>query len=688
MKKKLLLHFSIYFFLAANIFAGNHFPNSSFSKKNLLSDTVKTNQTSLKDTTVSKIKKEVLLPIKNQSLLSNRLNNFIISKEKLRTTDYRTAADFFFNVPFGFVRDLGTVGQPSEALIYGNGFGNVSFLSDGISINNRLTNSLDLNLFQSESIDSIEVIPLARGFLFGNANNPVSINFISRESDSRKPFSRLKYYQAPNGEGLIDGIFNIYPIHKLNTYIEITNQNTNPNYINTDYSVWSGITRLSYLFSKSINLTASYRYVKSKVQLNGGVDADSILATYPLAQFNDVVYNNLQAPVNFPNRYQKVTVNDFRLRMLANFLDSAYTDLALYYQSNLIEFRQNELLTINQNILKKIVDNNFHRTIGLNLRQDLNFKFGKLISTTNLERSVFNTPFLAQETRKASFSESMLASFTMFGNSFNPSIFGKYLNYSDKGYIGLGADADLLIGKSFNLYAGFSSYQKPFNPWEERFVRPVIKLETQKKSSFEFILSYKNKFGNLSIGYFSQSTANALLSTTFIGDSSYEQTSFFAIKNLLLQGMNVKLNYKVWKILLSSNFSFYFSPENRKEYKLPSFNSSGGIYYVDTLFNTNLQLKTGLNYYSIGTRDFIYFDYEKNISSYFDFNPVTADQVLLSPSVSPSFQVDFFLAGRIQKSATVYFVLENLINTKYFIVPYYPKQERGIRFGFAWEFLD
>lgn len=687
MKKIFLLLFFIYLFISANIFAGRDFFNSSLSK-NIFSDTLKSNQSSIKDTTVQKTKKVILLPIKNQSLLGGHLNNFVLSKEKLRTIDYRTAADFFSNVPFGFVRDLGSVGQPSETLIYGNGFGNVSLMSDGISINNRLTNSFDLNLFQSESVDSIEIIPLARGFLFGNHNNPVSINFISRESNSRKPFSRLKYYQAPNREGLIDGIFNIYPFHKLNAYLEITNQSTNPNYVNSDYSNWSGTTRLSYLFSKSVNLIANYRYVKSEVQLNGGVNSDSILTTFPPAQFYDVVYNNLQAPVNFTNRYQKVTVNDFRLRMLANFLDSSYTDLALYYQSNLIEFRQNEYLTLSQIISKQIVDNNFHRTIGMNLRQDLDFHFGKFISTTNFERSVFNTPLLAQETRKSSFSESLLASFTLFGNSFTPTIFAKYLNYSDKGYIGLGADAELSLGKSFNFYTGFSSYQKPFNAWEERFVRTVLILDKQKKSSFEFILSFKKKFTDISIGYFNQSTSNALLSTTFTEDSSYEQTSFFAIKNLLLQGMNLKLDFKVWKILFSTNTSFYFSSENRKEYKLPSFHSSGGIYYVDTLFNSNLQLKTGLNYYSIGTRDFIHFDYEKNISSYFGFNPITADQVIVSPSVSPSFQVDFFLAGRIQKSATVYFVWENLLNVKYFIVPYYPKQERSIRFGVAWEFLD
>jgi len=80
---------------------------------------------------------------------------------------------------------------------------------------------------------------------------------------------------------------------------------------------------------------------------------------------------------------------------------------------------------------------------------------------------------------------------------------------------------------------------------------------------------------------------------------------------------------------------------------------------------------------------------EKNISTNFLYDPTAQNVSLISSSpITTSFQVDFFLAGKIQNSATVYFIFENLFNAKYFIVPYYPKQARGIRFGVAWNFLD
>ena len=687
MKKNIQLLFLILLIFSANILAEKSFCYSHQSKE-ILSDTLKSKTSPQRDTTTQRVRKEILLPIKKQSLLEHHLENSILSKEKLGAIDYRTTADFFTNTPFGFVRDLGSVGQPNETLIYGNGFGNISFMSDGIPVNNRLSNALDLNLFQSESVDSIEIIPLARGFLFGNFNNPVSINFITREPDSRKPFSRLKFYQAPNNEGFIDGIFSINPFSKLNAYAEIANQSTSPYYTNSDYSNWSGTTRLRYLLSKSVNLIASYRYVKSVVQLNGGVDADSINRGFSSSQFNDILYDKFRAPVRFTNRYQKVMVNDFRLSILSNLSDYTFSDLTFYYQSSLTEFRQNENSILNESIVEKIVDDNFHRTAGINLHQNLKLDIGKISSTTNYERSTFNSPLLAQETVKSSFSESVVASLNIFGDTFTPSVYGKYLNYSDKSYIGFGADAVLSLNKSFKFYAGVSSYQRPYSVWEERFVLPNINLGVRNNSSVELSLVFKNSSTNISLNYFKQATNNALLSTTFRDNSGKKQTVFFNANELNLNGMNLKLDFKLWKILFSTNTSFYFSSQMRKDYKLSDYTSTGGIYYIDTLFNNNLNLKTGITYYSIGERDYINYDFEKNISSYYNFDPSMTYPDIINPPISPSFQIDFFLAGRIQNLATIYFVFENLLNAKYFIVPYYPKQPRGIRFGVAWEFLD
>lgn len=685
MKKNIQIVFIIYLTFFVNTSAGINFYYSLQSKE-ILSDTLKIGTTAQKDTSTQKMKKEILLPIKRQRLLERSLKNSFISKEKIEMSDYRTTADFFTTTEFGFVRDFGSLGQPNETLIYGNG--NISFMSDGIVINNRLSNSLDLNLFQSESIDLIEIIPLTRGFLIGNLNNPVSVNFITREPDTRKPFSRLRYYQASSSEALMNAIFNISPLNKLNAYAEISNQSRSPYYVNTDYSNWSGNTRLRYLLSKSINLVASYRYVKAVTQLNGGVDADSIRKVFPANQFDDILYDRFRAPVRYIDRYQKVMVNDFRFSAVSNYFENVFSDLSFYYQSSLTEFRQNEKSTLSESKVKKIVDDNFHKTVGINLHQNLNLEFGRITSTTNYERSTFNSPLLAQEINKFSFSESVVASLSFFGDSFTPSFYGKYLNYSDKSYSGFGVDARLSLNQPLKLYAGISTFERPYDIWEERLVLPNINLDSRSISSAEFSLEFKDSAIDFAIGYFNQSTSNSLLSTTFKDNSGREQTQFFSADELSLSGMNLKLDLKLWKILINTNSSFYFSSQARKDYKLPDYTSAGGVYYIDTLFNNNLHLKTGLNYYTIGGRNYIKYDFERNISSYYQFDPSILSPDIINPTIASSFQIDFFLAGRIQNSATIYFVFENLLDARYFVIPYYPKQTRGIRFGVVWEFLD
>ena len=57
-------------------------------------------------------------------------------------------------------------------------------------------------------------------------------------------------------------------------------------------------------------------------------------------------------------------------------------------------------------------------------------------------------------------------------------------------------------------------------------------------------------------------------------------------------------------------------------------------------------------------------------------------------SVPASFQLDLFLAATIQKSATIFVTLENILNTEYYIVPYYFKQPITLRFGVSWLMYD
>ncbi len=685
MKKIILLPLLFLSLSSANISAENFFR----LKENQLvnrADSLKKSP-AVKDTASIKKKKEILLPMKIKRLSSNEFKSDFISEEDIRTTDYRTVVDYFSGAAFSFINDFGSLGYPNEMFLYGTGNGNIEVLSDGIPVNSRLSNSFALNLFQSESINSAEIISPTRGFLFSTLNNAVSLNLISRDPDIRKPYSRLRYYQAANSEAQLDGIFSFNPANRLNAYLEISNHGTRPNYANTDYSNWSLTSRLRYLFSKSINLTGSYRYTKSDIQLNGGIDADSIRRKYDPSQYTEILYDNFRAPVNYSDRYKKSTINDLRLRLLMDYSEKVRSDLTFYYQSVLEEFRQNELASASESILKKIVDDNSESVLGGSLRQNFNWGIAEINSITNFERAKFISPLLPEDIIKSSFSEALSASLDISNDMIKPSLFGKYLSYSGNNYIGFGGDLFLRPEKNITVYAGISTYSKPRSVWEERIIVPGINDEQEKISSAELTVAFENESLLASLNYFHRVNSNALISTTYTDYPKADRSWYFAKRDLNLSGLNLRFDFRYWKLHLNTNNSLYFTSSNRKEFKLPEYSSSGGIYYIDSLFDGNLHLKTGLNYYAIGKRDFIYYDFERNISSGFNSNPFLLPGST-NPSLSSTFQIDFFMAGKIRTDATIYFVFENLLNAQYYIIPYYPKQARGMRFGVAWEFLD
>jgi len=655
------------------------------------SDSTKQKSSVLKDSLSHKSKKEIIEPVYSHGFNVNSPGNLEFAKNNIDSYDYKFTGDLLTVLPFGFNRDLGLVGQPSEVLINGQGFGKISYLNDGLLINNRLTNSYDLNLFQSESIDSIEVIPLTRGFLYGIMNNEAAVNFISNKPTLLKQYSRLKFYLAPNNEGMVDAIFSINPLKKINVYFEITHQSSDPVYDNTNYSSWRFDTRIRYLLSDKVNLTASYKYAKSDIRLYSGINVDSIEKKYSPNDVNSILYDQTSAPVRYKDRYEKTNVNDFRLQLTANLIPDSPTELNLYHQDYFVQYRQNEYGT-DTTSANVISDNNESKVIGGNLRQDINLDILHISSLTDFERDQIISPLINGTINKDIFSTAGIAGIDLFNKSFIPSGFIKYLNYSSDSYVGAGADVVYNFDKTLKFYAGLSSFEKPYNILEDYYYPAEIAYDNKQKiSTVDFSLSFKSNFLNFSAGYFNQKISNALIPAIYYPELLKNDSSVFINKKeISLQGLNINFDLKIWNLHFNTNTSYYFSAQSRHDYDLPDFTSYGGVYYIDTLFHHNLKLKTGFNYSTIGNRDQTIYDYEKNITSNIEFDPtsLTNGSNISISQFSPTFQLDFFLAGKIQDRAIIYFVYQNLLDKNYFIVPYYPKQARQVRFGVAWEFFD
>jgi len=584
--------------------------------------------------------------------------SFITSNKELLKLEYQYTGDYLRLSQFNFIKNLGFTGQPNETFLYGVGNNSISYLMDGISYNDRQSNSLNLNLIQSEDVDSIEVIPLPRGFLYGAYNNPVSVNFITKDFLSAQPYTRIRFYQGTNRDMMFDGIFNAIITNKLIASFDITNRIYDGTYDNTDYSIWQGKVKLKYLLSNAVNIIASYNYSDYNAGYSGGVDVDSIRSI--TENVDDVLYDFRAAPMVYPNGELKTLTHLPRLRFLIKPTEWMRSDASVFFM-----FNRYEKIT-------SASEYSENKTYGLNIRNDFDYDvFNFQLNVDYEKRNVFssksfynsidsiNINAMQNDFDADFFSASGILSANLDNGTFIPSIYYKTSAYNktnsqptdyydEKTSHGIGIDLLFKIESNFGLYLG-TSILKPYSSSEQEY------------GLIEFGTKYQNEFVFADLKYFYNEYNDG-----FYIDTGLDILDYIKFGYLNGLGLNLKFNY--WKLLLESNSSYYFSIDD-KLIGVPDFQTQTGLYYTSKLFNDNLDLKSGFVFYYTGTNNV--FTNEHGVTE-----------------VPSSYKLDFTLAGEIQNIAIVYFLWQNLLGNDYYITPYYPMPTRNIRFGVAWEMFN
>lgn len=636
------------------------------------------------DSLINTKKKEYF--IKYKLLFNDQLKNYEINKEEIENIDYRVFTDVFNYHNFVYEKNLSSFGTPNAISYYGQTSNKISYFQDGIEINNRFNSNFDINNLLSESVNHIELIPLSRSFLFGNSNL-ASINFTSFEPEITKPFSRIKFFQAADEEGFFDGLINLRPFKNLITFFEISNQSYDGRFTNSSFSNWKGLFRTKYILNDKLNFVLSFSHINNSVQLNGGVDADSIRKFESQLNFDSLAFDNVLAPVRFYNRYLTSTIDRIYLQTLAKLSENNFTQITFFYQNNENYFRQNVIGTLQPNVFP-IKRENYSLTKGFNFRSDFKFDDFDLFIYSNFERNQFNSQILKKQNEISFLNFSGGTSFNIL-NFIKQTVYAKFLTQAQSIFHGFGTDFQILFSNEFNFYIGLSMYKNPLNFTERRFVLNKNWNDESNIKTFETKLSYSSNELIFSLGYFYLMNDNFLLPALIYSDYKNDDIYFVKSINSKNSGLNLSTSIKFRKISLQENFTYYLNNDERIYSGLAEFENKASIFYSDILFNGNLNLKTGFNFYSIGNRFEQRFDFEKGISSsYYIFLNDNSLKQISDKKFSTSFKLDFFLIGTIQENAKVYVTWENLLDSKFFYIPYYPAYPRNIRIGVAWNFYN
>lgn len=618
--------------------------STQFSMQNpvldsLLADTTGLAIDSSKFLETEKLEQIFQQPFSNQS--------YFITKTDILRNDYRYTGDFFKVFPFSFERSYGFIGQPNDIYLYGVSSSSTSYFIDGVPIIVS-----DFNHIQSEDIDSIEIVPLPRGFLYGFATNPVSVNFISKDIIPTKPYSRIKYYEGPFGEAFVDGMFSMNLFKDLFATVNVTNRKVDDSFKNSAFSIWQAKVKLRYNLSNHVNLIGSYYFSKSTTGINGGVNVDEIRQT--TLDINSILYNETLAPVYYENNSLDFKQHNFGLKFLAKTFENAITDFNLYYKFNQEQFFQKYSgYNASRNTKNKIFGASLRQRFGLKvLSLDLLSGFQILkdnqafASSDSLDPTHFLIP---PPSLNRLFYITPQVNVPLFDSIMVASVYAKYLRSNKENSIsgdqtiemhgGVGSDLNVNFNNGIEFYVGYSNFDNSL-------------LKTNTKT-LEIRSSYKKEDYSLSINAFNQHLSSSTVSGIGIGGS-----------------------YKLWKILLEGRFSQYFFKQGNEYefFNLPKANFSFGFFFKDSLFNSNLDLRAGFLCKYTGRQDLQHL--------------IIPWKGFASEIVPAALTLDFTLSAEIQKTAIVYFTWENLFDKEYYITPYYPMLERNIRFGIAWEIFN
>ena len=594
------------------------------------------------------VKVDTLVPLQEKPLSNN---SYFIGHETIFHVDYRSTSDLLKKFPLTFVKDKSYIEPDNETFMYGAGAGGVSFLQDGILYNDRFTNSLNLYNIQTGSVDSIEIVPSPRGFLYSISPNPVTVNFITKDYLSVTPYSRIKYYQGSSGEAYVDGLFSALLLKGLNASFDITNRNIDSSYVNSNFNMWQVKTKLKYFLSKSLNITGSYDYIKSEMGLNGGINVDTIYTSN--TDINSTLYNDITAPVNFPLRKQEYIQHYFNIGLLSKVFNNFTGNLNFYYR-----FNQDKISGIDSSISEI---KNKNKIYGLNAREEFSKDLFKISLLGNYEHINYNTSsiidgvYAIEGNNLNNFSLASIISLNLLDGELIPSIFYKYYKgkdfyLRDNNLNGFGADVACNLGNNFKFYLGYSNYE--------------INKSGKKINNAEASIDYSVSGASVIFKVFNR---DLIIGKSGQGAYNYDYQN--------INGLGLKLDCKFKEILIETSGEYYLNPGTDFKNLMPGLNFMSGIYYKDILFNTNLNLKTGFIFYYTGKQNLQPL-YSPGVLNYF------------SNEIAPSLTVDFTLVGEIRKVAIVYFTWENLFDKQYFITPFYPMWSRGIRFGLGWELFN
>ncbi|HLP16399.1 MAG TPA: putative porin [Bacteroidota bacterium] len=620
--------------------------------------------------------------------------------------EYRTLTDLVSGRSGIYVSDKGSPGQDNLVSFTGAGRAATGLLVDGVLHNDPFTSTYDFALFPVESIEKLEIVTGTRAFLYGDNLSGGAVNVVTKSFSNNKPYTRIRYSQAPNSYSQTDALFSQNIVSRFNLMFGISflgfgvDKDPFPGrFNNAEHESFSIRTKLRYNVSQTLNIVLSHLFDHAQTHLNGGVD---IITTSEADWFNEG-----SAKVINLDAYEKRSDHHLSLSTVYRPTgDSTLSATLTLYGSHLLnEYRDEGNIAKPNGVL---VRENFESSSGGALaRAEWTWGGNSLEAsaearTIKFERSVFAPSGTESRQRVSVKDELSPVSFVTLAG------FVKVENGQQQLLENFGADAKIKISTIVTANAGASqSHRHPTRAESylasgaadttiakvlERSnldpiftVHPVLEDEIHHVTEAGLHISPTPQFSfglNASRRMIEHWIDNSLLITRQDRNITFDVITASVLAHSGRFTLDASAEYTHHSEVIRTAPAFTDPTQSNSDIVsypallYPQWRGHASVYFHGMLANGNLELKGGVDGRFMSAYDGIQDRFPNGVP-----NPT------LRQRIGNAGLLDLFVIAHLG-DAQIHVIWENVTNTNYMLAPYYPMYDSGFKFGVSWEFWD
>ncbi len=599
----------------------------------------------------------------------------IVTNDALHWLDYRSFTDIVRRSPGFYTRDQVSAGQYDGLAVHGTDWRSMAVLQNGRLLNDPASGIYHLADASPEYADRVEIVSGPRAFLYGFNSTGATVNLLTKNYNSNRPFTKIDYSEAAYGYAYTDGTFSQNLSHKFNVTLGFQHIGTDGRYPNSASNDWNIRAKVRYSPVRTINVILSEYYTSTNTDLNGGVDMS--------ATGTERAFNPQLATMRNEDSYEKLTRHDIDLSVVGTLLgDSVNVSTLTFYYSHLLrEYRdeENRYTAIPNGIF--IQSDHVSSWMGGLFTQNLDAEFTRLTLGGSVElRQIEGSPNLGRhrDVLTAAYGKDDI----ILGDLITISGYGRAENYLGSTAVGFGADASLALIPELRLFGGGSSsrrwpnYQEQF--WTDSTVSRPASLTPERHLYVEAGAEYSlPRNGRIRLAAFYRVIQNPIILTPLASTYVFPGVTYSNGSEIMTEGIEATLGIRFWHLYVDGQATALVRKSGGAQLKdLPQAYGTGGLYYWDSLLKNNLELKAGV-------RGMFRTAHQGEA-----FNPeILAYVPSTQTGLGLTSSVDLVVIAHIG-TAYIHFIWQNLANIQYFTTPFYVADDRSIRFGISWEFFD